>query len=101
MELCKLRLGHLTDMLTKSLVMRYSLTEDAGFYDAHEMAISANSSNGAGVEAVYHALFEMPAVLLASLVYVGLIGFFSLLLCCCTWQRYSGPAGKRMHSATA
>ena len=80
MELCKLRLGHLTDMLTKSLVMRYSLTEDAGFYDAHEMAISANSSNGAGVEAVYHALFEMPAVLLASLVYVGLIGSKNLLL---------------------
>lgn len=73
-----LRLEYLRDMLNKNLTMRYCNTEDAKFYDEHERAMNAANSNDNGIEGVYHALFETPAVLLTVLVYVVFIGLESV-----------------------
>lgn len=73
-----LRLEYLRDMLNKNLTMRYCNTEDAKFYDEHERALNAANSNDNGVEGVYHALYETPAVLLTVLAYVVFIGMKSI-----------------------
>lgn len=73
-----LRLEYLRDMLNKNLTMRYCNTEDAKFYDEHERAMNAANSNDNGIEGVYHALFETPAVLLTVLAYIVFIGLKSL-----------------------
>ena len=73
-----LRLEYLRDMLNKNLTMRYCNTEDAKFYDEHEHALNAANSNDNGVEGVYHALYETPAVLLTVLAYVVFIGMKSI-----------------------
>jgi len=96
-RLTALRIGYVRDMFVKLVTMDYKYTEDASFYERNGKAMDANSSNNNGVEAVYHRLFEMPAIALTMVALMVFIGRVSLLilmgLCINTaaviWIRYS------------
>lgn len=96
-RLTALRMGYVSDMFVKLVSMDYKYTEDASFYEENERAMDANSSNSNGMEAVYHRMFEMPAIALAMVILMIFIGRVSpiILIGLCInaaaaiWIRYS------------
>jgi ATP-binding cassette subfamily B protein/ATP-binding cassette subfamily C protein len=77
-KISALRINYLADQFSKMVEMDYKHVEDASFYETYDRALEANSSNGNGVEGVYHKLFTTPAVFLTSILFSLWIGKVSI-----------------------
>lgn len=73
-----LRLDILRDRTDKIISFEYKYAEDADFFEEHQRAFQATSSNTNGVEGVYHKLFETPAILLTTVIFVVFIGMLNV-----------------------
>ncbi len=80
MRLTRLRIDYIGSMFGSLLRMDYPNCEDDKFFDAHQKAFTATSSNDNGVEAVYRALFRAPAILLTVAVLAVFIGLKNPLI---------------------
>lgn len=72
-----LRLDYLKDCCVKMMDMAYCHTEDAGFMAKYNKAFTATQSNNNGVEGIYHQMFELPAILLTTLILAVQIALLS------------------------
>lgn len=72
-----LRLDYVRFTAVKIMEMAYPHCEDATFMQRYEKAIIATRSNDNGVEGIYHKLYEIPAVLLVSVLLSLFVGGLS------------------------
>lgn len=77
-----LRMTYLRDIFRKLVNMDYKYVEDASFLEENGRALESCSSNGNGVEGVYHKLFSLPVVFLTVIIlsiWIGSVNIFILL----------------------
>lgn len=79
-RLTKLRINYISDLFDKLVSMDYKYHEDAKFLEENERALTATAANDNGIEAVYHKLFETPALLMTILALIVFIGILSPLI---------------------
>ncbi len=77
-KLSFLRLDYLKGSCVKLMEIAYPHAEDAHFMEKYDKAFIATQSNDNGVEGIYHKLFELPAVLLATGALGAVVGHLSL-----------------------
>ncbi|MDR7870870.1 MAG: ABC transporter ATP-binding protein [Tissierellaceae bacterium] len=81
-KITKLRIDYIRDIFDKIVSMDYKYVEDASFLEENSKAMEAASSNGNGIEGIYHKLFETFAIvitILALVVFIGLLNIWILL----------------------
>ncbi len=77
-----LRMNYLKDIFHKLAEMDYKYVEDASFLEENGRALESTSTNGNGVEGVYHKLFTTPAVFLTTIllsIWIGTVSVWILL----------------------
>ncbi|MCI9137573.1 MAG: ABC transporter ATP-binding protein [Lachnospiraceae bacterium] len=82
----KIRLHYLGDTFEKLVTMDYCHTEDAGFYEKNDKALSAGSTNTTGIEGIYNKLSELPAQVIEIVgmaVVIGALNLWILLALIC------------------
>ncbi|MEG1706192.1 MAG: ABC transporter ATP-binding protein, partial [Clostridia bacterium] len=79
-RLMRLRIYYSGDLLNKLLQVDYRYVEDTKFYDQNERALNAVNGDSLGIEGVYHALWETPAILLTTIALAILVGFASPII---------------------
>lgn len=79
-DLTLLRLDYIGDITVKLTQMQYRNMEDSYFWEHWQKAMAAPSSNGNGIEGVYHKLFETPAVLVTIVIMAVIIASQSPLI---------------------
>lgn len=79
-RLTALRIDYIGAEFSKLINIDYKYMEDAKFYEDNNMALNAVSGNDNGVEAVYHKLFETPAVIITTLAFSVIIGLMNPLV---------------------
>lgn len=80
-KISDLRMNYLRDTFHKLVSMDYKYVEDASFLEENDRAFESCSSNGNGVEGVYHKLFSLPAVFVTVIlfsIWIGSISFWIL-----------------------
>lgn len=76
-----LRLNYIKDSANKLFTMDYPNVEDASFFEGHDFAFQATSSNNNGVEMIYHKMFEIMPILFiigVLMVFIGMLSPFIL-----------------------
>lgn len=75
-----LRLDYIQNLSARLLDMKYPYIEDATFWEKNDNALNSCSSNGSGVEGIYHLLFALPSILLVALALVVFVGLQSVFI---------------------
>lgn len=78
MRITLIRLDYLRDFRDKYLSLEYKYVEDAGFHEENQRAFNSTNSNYNGVEAVYHKLFETPAIFISTVIFIVFIGMLNI-----------------------
>lgn len=81
-KITKLRIDYIRDIFDKIVSMDYKNVEDATFMEKNSRAMDATSSNGNGIEGIYHKLFETAPIfitILALSFFIGLLNIWILL----------------------
>ena len=81
-KITKLRIDYIRDIFDKIVSMDYKNVEDATFMEKNSRAMDATSSNGNGIEGIYHKLFETAPIfitILALAFFIGLLNIWILL----------------------
>lgn len=76
----KLRIDYIRDTFDKIISIDYKYMEDAAFFEKNKRAIDATNSNYAGVEGVYHKLFETPAIVFTVIFLTFFIGKLNIYI---------------------
>ncbi|MBQ8815447.1 MAG: ABC transporter ATP-binding protein [Lachnospiraceae bacterium] len=79
-RICALRIDYLRDQVVKLMQIEYRHTEDSAFYEQYEMGMNACNGNNQGLEAIYHKLYELPALVVTVLVLSAIVGWRSPLV---------------------
>ena len=75
-----LRINYAKDQAVRLMTMDYEHTEDAHFFEKYERSFTSVASNSNGIEGVYNAYWEMPALVLTSIVLSYILGRKSILV---------------------
>lgn len=77
-KITKLRIDYIRDIFDKIVSMDYKNVEDATFMEENSRAMDAASSNGNGIEGIYHKLFETPSVFITIFALAIFIGYLNI-----------------------
>ncbi len=79
-NIMKLRIDYMRDQSVKLMTMDYEHTEDATFFEKYDRAFTAISNNTNGIEGVYNALWQLPALVITGIALTVIMGMGSIVI---------------------